>query len=985
MPSPTTTFLAGVAVALTGNMATNAIDPPDSWTWWPWAVWTAVALLVGGSLWIEVARRRATVATKPDDVVTDLLAPIERVWAREAVRREVTRPAPVLVHWSSTGRLAAGRPAVLGDPSAGGWQDFPLSGATDTLNTEIVAAFRGLPRRQLVVLGEPGAGKSVFALLLTLGLIRTRADGEPLPVLISVNGWHPADPIEDFLARRLAEDQRAALARHGDPLAVARRLVEQNRVLPLLDGLDELPTPAIGSALRALDEYASAGRPLVVTCRVREYEKAGHILTTAAVVELAPVTADAAVAYLSYPESARDRWEPVFARLRRADRADPLVRTLSTPLMVSLARTAYQSPGTSPAELLTLQSRPVIAGRLMDAFLTAAYPGAKQRRWLSCLAYHLYTAGTRDLRWWQFDPGMLTARPDRARRSVVIVAALIAALLAGTLAAVAGLVVHWAAVTAALIVAVAASGRLRRLWPADHPPTEFSPVGDGHPHPFRTGFLSGVLTGFITTRWTAALIGGLICGALLAAWFAWRKDTVHPRPIAHTIVSGAVFAAVATAVGSPPALVGGTAAALYGSTAALCGGGWSRVRYRLTHVRLAVRGRLPWRLTSFLADAHRRGVLRRPGAVYQFRHVLLQDRLAGSVRRDDLEIRAGAGNIPAVRTLAEDLVERGETALAVEVLARAGRADVRSADRLAGLLVELGRLDQLRDRADRGDVSASRALADRLVARGDLGELRERAAAGDPAAHARVLALMAEHGDADGLLAAVADGDPSAALHLADLHVAAGRRDDAIALLEGMDGDWAVGRRLADLRREAGDIDGAVAILRGLAHGGDGLASAQLADLYVRQDRISELWTAATTGDPYAGDRLSRHLFERKNLDGLRTLAAKGVASASARRADLLVLAGDVTELMPLAIAGDGAAARGAARVLADRGETGTAIALLHALTDVRDSGVALLLAELLARQGEIDEAIAILRPRAEDGDEKAAEVLAELQRTDQE
>ena len=47
----------------------------------------------------------------------------------------------------------------------------------------------------------------------------------------------------------------------------------------------------------------------------------------------------------------------------------------------------------------------------------------------------------------------------------------------------------------------------------------------------------------------------------------------------------------------------------------------------------AVRGRLPLRLMSFLDDAHRRGVLRQAGAVYQFRHARLQDRLAGSDER----------------------------------------------------------------------------------------------------------------------------------------------------------------------------------------------------------------------------------------------------------------------------------------------------------------------------------------------------------------
>ncbi|GGS94582.1 hypothetical protein GCM10010270_78280 [Streptomyces violaceus] len=50
--------------------------------------------------------------------------------------------------------------------------------------------------------------------------------------------------------------------------------------------------------------------------------------------------------------------------------------------------------------------------------------------------------------------------------------------------------------------------------------------------------------------------------------------------------------------------------------------------YTLTRLRHAFVGRLPWRLQACLAEAHRLGVLRQVGAVYQFRHALLQDELA---------------------------------------------------------------------------------------------------------------------------------------------------------------------------------------------------------------------------------------------------------------------------------------------------------------------------------------------------------------------
>ncbi|MGN9909035.1 NACHT domain-containing protein [Phytohabitans sp. LJ34] len=43
---------------------------------------------------------------------------------------------------------------------------------------------------------------------------------------------------------------------------------------------------------------------------------------------------------------------------------------------------------------------------------------------------------------------------------------------------------------------------------------------------------------------------------------------------------------------------------------------------------LALTRRLPWRTMAFLSGAHRRGVLRQSGAVYQFRHLRLQEHLA---------------------------------------------------------------------------------------------------------------------------------------------------------------------------------------------------------------------------------------------------------------------------------------------------------------------------------------------------------------------
>ncbi|MFR9800164.1 helix-turn-helix domain-containing protein [Streptomyces sp. MS06] len=71
--------------------------------------------------------------------------------------------------------------------------------------------------------------------------------------------------------------------------------------------------------------------------------------------------------------------------------------------------------------------------------------------------------------------------------------------------------------------------------------------------------------------------------------------------------------------------LGGTAAYVLAFTA---WGQW----ILLSRIWLPLTGKLPWDTMAFLDDAYRRGVLRRRGAVHQFRHLRLQHHLARSYR-----------------------------------------------------------------------------------------------------------------------------------------------------------------------------------------------------------------------------------------------------------------------------------------------------------------------------------------------------------------
>jgi hypothetical protein len=93
-----------------------------------------------------------------------------------------------------------------------------------------------------------------------------------------------------------------------------------------------------------------------------------------------------------------------------------------------------------------------------------------------------------------------------------------------------------------------------------------------------------------------------------------------------------VAARVVATFGAAEVVTGLVAGLMFGHVAGCCFGfittrtAWPS--YMLARGLLAWRHLLPWRLMSFLADAHRRGVLRQAGAIYQFRHIKLQHRLA---------------------------------------------------------------------------------------------------------------------------------------------------------------------------------------------------------------------------------------------------------------------------------------------------------------------------------------------------------------------
>jgi hypothetical protein len=216
--------------------------------------------------WRKSTRPAAAPTTADIDKAKDILAGlVMEQWMEETILRSLADPEPIPVPWRSTEHEELmDHPRLI----AQGEVAFPSLGGHIA---NMVNDFRALRCRRLVILGGPGTGKTTLAVQLLIELLRTRVAEEPVPVLLPAARWdtnvHPH--VHDWLAACLETDY-PALCAEGMAPHTSRTLVCRGGVLPILDGLDELPGDARADILTALNRSMSGDDQLILTCRTTQ-------------------------------------------------------------------------------------------------------------------------------------------------------------------------------------------------------------------------------------------------------------------------------------------------------------------------------------------------------------------------------------------------------------------------------------------------------------------------------------------------------------------------------------------------------------------------------------------------------------------------------------------------------------------------------------------------------------------------------------------
>lgn len=378
-------------------------------------------------------RGPSPVSTKGvNQAADDLAKALALEIAEEERQRQVNDPYPLPVSWDVTPIAQLAMRGIMDELSH---DRTPSPRATmGTLAGqygEILSVFQRLPSRRLVILGSAGAGKSMLATKLARELLAARRDAMPVPIIVSASTWEPSLDLSSWIADQLARTHPGLAVQVEVATGRVARVAEvlaNDGLLPILDGLDELPEASRVEAIKAINAWGS-DMPIVATSRPIEYLAAvlvgDRVVSGSVVVEILPLQVPQVKAYLSQATGVTSmvRWRNVFDMLDN-DPNGPLAIALTTPLMVWLARTIYERSDRDPDELTQdklLTNRETVEQYLLDAFVPSVYArrdtlwhrwSPKQaQRWLAFLAAYLRRTNSQDIASWQLSNAARVWRP----------------------------------------------------------------------------------------------------------------------------------------------------------------------------------------------------------------------------------------------------------------------------------------------------------------------------------------------------------------------------------------------------------------------------------------------------------------------------------------------------------------------------------------------------------------------------------------------